>query len=100
MKKSKAILGMDSGLIHLAGTTEIPIICGYTIASPDVRFPTRKAGKTFGVVPNVQCKHCLTDWQLPFHDFDFKGDGCYFKHIECCNQMTADKFIKCLEQVL
>jgi len=37
MAQSRAVCGLDSGPIHLAGTTEVPIICGYTSVAPEHR---------------------------------------------------------------
>ena len=97
-RKAKAVVGMDSGPIHIAGTTEIPIICGYTSVSPDGLVPIRPKGKTFAVIPgkDLGCRFCQSNWQLDRHDFA----TCYFKHYDCTKHMTSDKFIGCLKQIL
>ena len=97
-RKAKAVVGIDSGPIHVAGTTDIPIVCGYTSVSPTGLVPIRAKGKTFAVFPtsDLGCRFCQTNWQLDRHDFA----TCYYGHYECCKQMTSDKFIKCLEQIL
>ena len=97
-RQAKAIVGIDSGPIHIAGTTEIPIVAGYTSVAPDGLVPIRPKGPIFAVVPDTDlgCRFCQSNWQLDRHDFA----TCYFKHRKCCEQMTSDKFIRCLNQIL
>lgn len=97
MKKSLMIVGIDNGLIHLAGTTDIPIVCGYTITRPETRIPLRQVGKTFAIVPpETSCRFCLTDWLTEY----FCYDKCYYGHSECTNYMTSDKFIDAMNVIL
>ena len=93
---AKAVCGIDSGPIHLAGTTTIPIICGYTSVSPEFRIPFRKVGKTIPIVPQIECIGCESRWRSNFWNFE----NCYYGHINCCKSMTADKFIAALQEVL
>jgi len=94
--EAKAVCGIDSGPIHLAGTTSIPIICGYTSVSPEFRIPYRKEGKTIAITPEIECIGCESRWRSNFWNFE----NCYYDTIECCKQMTSDKFISALKQVL
>jgi predicted SAM-dependent methyltransferase len=97
MKYSAAVIGLDSGPIHLAGTTSVPIVCGYTSVAPEHRIPIRKVGTTLAVVPDVRCKHCESNWASHLHNYE----ECYFgPDPQCCNEMTAEKFIKMLRNVL
>lgn len=96
MKRSKAVVGIDSGPIHLAGMTETPIVCGYTNLTPEHRMPLRPRGVTFPVTPDVSCRFCSTRWNLDFFSFN----TCYHGHTECVKQMTADKFIVELSKIL
>jgi hypothetical protein len=93
---SKAVCGMDSGPIHLAGTTSTPIICGYTSVSPEHRIPIRKEGKTFALVPNIECVGCESRWRSSFWNFE----NCYLEHAKCCSLITAEKFINILESLI
>lgn len=95
MRESRAVVGLDSGPIHVAGTTSVPIVCGFTNVAPEHRIPLRKEGAFIPVTPEVKCAHCQSRWCLNYYDFGF----CYFKHNECIKQMTADKFILALEQI-
>jgi len=92
MAKSRAVVGMDSGPIHVAGTTDVPIVCGFTNVAPEHRIPIREKGVFIPVVPDEECRHCQSRWCLNYHDFGY----CYFKHANCVKQMTAEKFIKAL----
>lgn len=96
MGGAKAVVGLDSGPIHLAGTTSVPIVCGYTSIRPEYRIPYRRKGFTLSVLPNIPCIGCESDWMSHFWNFE----NCYYKHIDCCKQMTADKFIKKLSSIL
>jgi hypothetical protein len=86
------MIGLDSGPIHVAGTTSVPIVCGFTNVAPEHRYPIRDRGIFMPIVPDLPCSHCQSRWCLNYHDFGY----CYFKHADCIKQMTADKFIKAL----
>ena len=92
MSRSRAVVGLDSGPIHVAGTTSVPIVCGFTNVAPEHRFPIRDKGIFIPIVPEEECRHCQSRWCLNYHDFGY----CYFKHANCVTQMTAEKFIKAL----
>lgn len=96
MALSKAVCGVDSGPIHLAGTTETPIICGYTSVAPEHRIPTRKVGKTYTITANIECIGCESRWSASFWNFE----KCFFGHANCCKFLTADKYIKILSNIL
>lgn len=95
MKHSRAVCGVDSGPIHLAGTTHTPIVCGYTSVSSENRIPIRE-GITIPIEPNIHCIGCESKWHSSYWNFE----NCYFKNTECCTQMTADKFIDALKKLL
>ena len=56
MSRAEFVIGHDNGLLHIAGCTDVPIIFGYNIASPEHREPARKVGRVYNV--------CLTDAEL------------------------------------
>lgn len=96
MGGARAVCGLDSGPIHLAGTTKTAIVCGYTSVSAELRIPIRKEGQTYSITPNIACIGCESKWSAHFWNFE----KCYLKHIDCCKQMTADKFIEHLDKIL
>lgn len=91
-----AVCGVDSGPIHLAGTTEIPIICAYPTVLPEYRIPTRKYGVTFAITPKIECGNCESRWKTSYHPFE----NCYYGHADCCKEFTADKYIEYLEKII
>lgn len=96
MGLSKAVCGLDSGPIHLAGTTSVPIICGYTSILPEYRIPYRDKGATYSILPDIPCIGCESRWQSHFWNWE----KCYLGHIDCCKSMTSDKFIHYLQDIL
>lgn len=71
--KSRVVVGLDNGLLHLAATTETPIVFGYNIASPEHRKPRRLEGKIVDVFPDIKklsCTFCQSRMRMAFkHDF-------------------------------
>lgn len=96
MGQAKAVVGIDSGPIHIAGTTTIPIVCGYTTVSPECRVPLRTKGLFYPIAPALPCKHCQSAWNVNYHDFGF----CPLNDLKCAPGMTAGKFIAGLKKVL
>lgn len=106
MHHSHAVLGVDNGLLHVAGCTKAPIIGGFTTVRPEIRMPIRNntVGYNFySVVPNdlLDCKFCQQETNFLYgHDYR----NCLYKEKPrknlCTEQMTADKFIHHLERLL
>lgn len=99
---SKAIVGVDCGLMHVAGCTKAPIIGGYTTVSPKMRMPIRNnvlGYDCYPVVPNdsLECSFCQEKTNF-LYGHDYKK--CIYNDRLCVTQLTADKFIKQLEKVL
>lgn len=97
MARSKAVVGMDSGPIHIAFTTQTPVVCGFTTVRPEYRVPFRGNAKTIAVVPNIHCNFCESDWNLNFWNFN----NCPRKMdlAECVTKMTAARFIDGLDSL-
>lgn len=57
MSRAALVIGHDNGLLHLAGCTDVPIVFGYNLASPEHRMPRRPSGNIYNVI--------LTDEDLP-----------------------------------
>lgn len=97
MGQSKAVVGMDSGPIHLAFTTDVPVVCGFTTIEPDLRIPYRGLAKTETVTPNIVCNFCESNWSL--NTWNFNNCPRKMKLAECVTKMTSDKFIKALHKI-
>ena len=94
MGKSKAIIGMDSGPIHLAFTTNTPIACGFTTIQPELRIPFRPNAKTEYITPTAWCSFCESNWSL--NTWNFNNCPRKMELAQCVTEITADKFIKAL----
>lgn len=101
IQKSKAMVGMDSGLIHLAGLTETPIVAAYTHKSPEYLMPIRHRELGWNVYPIVPdhgvCKFCMTEY---FNQFEYDYKNCAKGNTECCDNITADKFIEQIKKII
>lgn len=104
MENSRAVLGVDNGLLHLAGCTSAPIIGGFTTVSPEIRMPVRNNQLGWNYYPvtpdeSLDCKFCQEKTNFLYgHDYR----NCLFKDAKknlCTTQMTAEKFIKHLESL-
>jgi len=95
-----AVVGIDGGTLHLAGTTEVPIVYGCTRVDPKHRSIVRhneKNWKVRHVTPrNLECAGCQSHWTLKFsHDFS----KCIYGDALCSKQLCAEDFIKALEEL-
>jgi hypothetical protein len=97
MGMSKCVIGMDSGPIHLAFTTDVPVVCGFTTIRPDLRIPYRGLAKTRSVVPNILCNFCESNWSL--NRWNFNDCPRKMELAECVTKMTANKFIDCMVEM-
>jgi hypothetical protein len=91
MGQARAVVGMDSGPVHLAFTTDVPVVCGFTTVAPELRIPYRKLAKTEAVIPNIPCAFCESNWSL--NTWNFNNCPRKMELAECVTKMTADKFI-------
>lgn len=58
----EAFIGSDSGLLHVAGATDTPIVGVFTCARPETRLPWRHGElgwRCAAVVPDLDCVGCL-----------------------------------------
>lgn len=92
MSRAKAVVGLDNGLLHLAATTEVPILYGYTISSPEHTRPRRKKGKTHDIYPDPQtlsCTFCQSNMRL-FANHDFRY--CLYGDTKCLDVISDPKY--------
>lgn len=101
MHQSQAVLGVDNGLMHVAGCTDAEIIGGFTTVSPEIRMPVRNntLGYKFSeIIPeqSLGCKFCQEKTNFLFnHDYR----NCLYKDNLCTTHMTAEKFINRLKEL-
>lgn len=91
---SRCIIGVDNGLLHLAGTTNTPIVAGYTTVAPEHRMPIRFDKLGWGVFPvipkeDLKCRFCQSQMNYVY-DHDFRN--CYYKDLACIKQQNFEDF--------
>lgn len=102
ISKSKALVCMDGGLLHLGGFTDTPIIAGVTFVNAKQVAPIRDGieGKNcYFVEPDdsLKCKGCQSNWTL-LYNHDFRN--CYYKDYACVSHMKYEKFKEQLDKVI
>jgi hypothetical protein len=98
MSKSKVVFGMDSGPLHLAFTTDTPVVAGFTNVNPELRIPPRNPGvKTEIAVPKIPCQFCQSEMNLDFWNFTKCPRGLALP--ECVTRMTSKVFIDAFERL-
>lgn len=108
MDKAGAVVGVDNGLLHVAGCTKAPIVGGFTTVLPEIRMPVRNniLGHNFyPVTPDedLGCTGCQQKTNF-LYGHDYKK--CWYKEkkereeILCVKQLTPSKFAIHLEKIL
>lgn len=110
MNLAKAVVGIDNGLLHVAGCTDTAIVGGFTTVSPQIRMPVRRnilGWNYFPVVPDndLHCKFCQQDTNFIYgHNYVnclYKNKPGYQYRVNLCTtQMNSEKFIVHLEKIL
>jgi hypothetical protein len=98
LAKSKVVVGLDNGLLHLAMCSDVPVIIAFTTVEPRHRLAPRK-GKTAYIVPpeELKCRFCQSRMRfLNQHDFR----NCFYKDNLCCEMLPSDTFIKTINAML
>lgn len=99
---AKTIVGLDNGILHLAGCTDIPIVGSFSSVEPKYRMPYRNdilGWNYYPVVPpeDLKCRFCQSNMVFT-HSHDFKT--CYYKDYQCLSKLTPDLYINELEKIL
>jgi hypothetical protein len=90
MSRAAFVIGHDNGLLHLAGCTEVPIIFGYNLASPEHREPRRPKGRTYNVTltnEELACNHCQSRTNFVI-GYNFRE--CFYGDLKCIDLLFAD----------
>lgn len=99
MRLAAAVVGVDNGLLHVAGASDVPIVGGFPSVSPGIRMPVRhnELGWNYYPVVSTACNFCQERTNF-LYGHDYKE--CVYTDNLSSNEMTADKFIFELEKVL
>lgn len=102
ISQAKTIVGLDNGLLHLAGCTDIPIVGAFSSVEPKYRMPYRYdtlGWNYYPVVPpeDLKCRFCQSNWTFTY---DHSFTHCYYKDYACLKQLKPELYIKELEKIL
>lgn len=89
---ARCFVASDSGLMHVAGCTDVPIVGIFTSANPEYRMPFRGGilGNRFNpVTPSINCRFCLHDEPPPV-----TYCGCKRSDFACLTQITPSAVVK------
>jgi len=96
---AKAVVGVDGGTLHLAGTTDVPIVYAMGTTLPKHRYIPRGGDhnhKIRYVVPrDLECAGCQSNWQMTRLDFRF----CAYGDNKCMELLHPDDFINGLKEL-
>jgi hypothetical protein len=96
-----AIIGVDGGMLHLAGTTDTPIVYGITSVDPDDRGITRHDEYNWKVrhvwPKELECAGCQSHWVLVFTQ-DFRE--CAYEDNKCVEEIKAADMLDALDDLL
>lgn len=101
IRDAACVVGMDSGLIHLASLTDVPIVCGFTYVDPYYRAPFRQGSqshKFYPVEPRGACKYCSNG--LAMFGVEFDHTCPLGKNYECVRTLEAADFLFPLVNIL
>lgn len=100
LARAKMVLGVDGGLIHLAGMTDTAIVAGFTTVDPYYRPIHRHGARNWNmrmVEPTSDCRYCQTN---TFLTYAINFHRCQTGTKECMYSLTLDKWITQIEALL
>lgn len=94
-----AVVGVDGGTLHLAGTTDVPIVFASGTTLPKHRYIARQGDqnrKIRYVGPrDLECTGCQSNWLLTTWDFRH----CVYEDNACMTKLHPQDFINGLKQL-
>ena len=94
-----AVVGVDGGTLHLAGTTDAPIVYASGTTLPKHRYIARHGDHTYRVryigPRDLECYGCQSNWPMTTLNFT----ECAYGDNACMEQLHPDDFIQALKEV-
>ena len=94
-----AVVGVDGGTLHLAGTTDAPIVYGLTTTVPKHRSIVRQGDPSHRIryvgPRDLECAGCQSNWRMSRQDFT----QCAYGDNLCTERLHPDDFIEALKQL-
>lgn len=92
-RSASVFAGVDSGILHVAQTTDIPIVGLFTVANPVNRIVPRSS-RTIALIPRSECRFCLHEQTPPVTYVECKyGDN------HCLIEITSDDVVKAMLEI-
>lgn len=101
IKGSRFILGIDNGLLHLAGMTDATIMYGYTVAGPDQRRIERPDGHLIEFYPDKEKLPCLFCQERVRFFLDHHFTNCLYQETTpaCVRMLDAESWITAINEI-
>jgi ADP-heptose:LPS heptosyltransferase len=94
-----AVVGVDGGTLHLAGTTDVPIIFASGTTLPKHRYIARRGDPNHKIryigPRDLECAGCQSNWIMTRLDFR----DCVYGDNKCMEQLHPDDFIAGLKEL-
>lgn len=94
-----AVVGVDGGTLHLAGTTLAPMIFASGTTLPKHRYVARLGDPNYRIryvgPRDLECAGCQSNWLMT--SFDFRH--CAYEDVKCMDLLHPDDFIAGLQQL-
>lgn len=96
---AKAVVGVDGGTLHLAGTTDVPIIYASGTTLPKHRYIPRHGDHNYRIryvgPRDLECAGCQSNWR--FTRWDFRE--CVYQDVKCMEKLDPEDFINGLKEL-
>lgn len=99
MSRAAVVIGHDNGLLHLAGCTDVPLVFGYNLASPEHREPRRPSGHIYNVVltdEDLACNFCQSRTNFVI-GYNFRD--CFYGDNLCITKLFEDSGRRWKQQI-
>jgi ADP-heptose:LPS heptosyltransferase len=94
-----AVVGVDGGTLHLAGTTDTKIVYAMGTTLPKHRFIARRGDPNYAIryvgPRNLECIGCQSNWVLTRWDFR----ECAYGDSKCMDMLHPEDFINALKEL-
>ena len=100
LSDAKCFIGIDGGMLHLAGLTDIPIVAGHTFIDPyylTIYRNGQKGWRYYAVEPDSHCRYCTSE---TFILTGLKFHRCNIGTNDCALSLTPDKWLHKIELAL
>lgn len=95
ISRSKAFIGVDAGPLHIASTTDTPIVGFFTSVRAEYREPKNRQVPHINIASNIDCYGCVEKLPAPLTQYHCgRGDD------ECTRRFSVDEIIEKLKTLL